>query len=423
MGEALDYGKKLAALLVITGLAGLGAGCGDSTGESETDGSITSATTNSASTGSVASSGASESATSMMTAMGGSDSDASTSGSTGGSTDETTGTPMTSSTSSTGEPTTEEPSSTSSATTGAWEPMPCQVETTLTEPAPSNVLFVLDKSGSMSMEMWDHDSNPQTPLVTRWTSLYQVVDFVVTEFDETINFGAKLFPKYDAGSYINEGACDVDPGIEVPIGEMNAQDVLDGIPGEDFEVLGGTPVYSGLVEAYSYLNSLDDDIQRAVILVADGEISCSESELDAMVEVEKAWSQEGIGTYVVGIDASAGTEAQLNLYAEVGGKPNPDGGPILFYQTFNQDDLKEAMQKIVYDTISCVLPVDPIPNQPELFEVWINDGLIPEVEDCDDENGWVWVKPDNSVIELCGTACMDFKVSGEFEAKYWCTPE
>ncbi len=422
MGEALDYGKKLAALLVIAGLAGLGAGCGDSTGESETDGSITSATTNSASTGSVASSGVSESATSTMTSVGGSESDASTSGSSGESTDGSTSSPMTSSTS--GDPTTEDPSSTSETeTTGAWEPMPCQVETTLTEPAPSNVLFVLDKSGSMSMEMWDHDSNPQTPLVTRWTSLYQVVEFVVTEFNETINFGAKLFPKYDAGSYINEGACDVEPGIEVPVADMNAQSVLNGIPGEDFEVLGGTPVYSGLVEAYNYLNGLDDDIPRAVILVADGEISCSESELDAMVEVEKAWSQEGIGTYVVGIDASAGTEAQLNLYAEVGGKPNPDGGAILFYQTFNQDDLKEAMQKIVYDTISCVLPVDPIPNQPELFEVWIEGDQIPEVEDCDDGNGWVWVKPDHSVIELCGAACMDFKVSGEFEAKYWCTPE
>ena len=30
--------------------------------------------------------------------------------------------------------------------------------------------------------------------------------------------GAKLFPKFDAGSYIDQGACDVDPGLPTPGG-------------------------------------------------------------------------------------------------------------------------------------------------------------------------------------------------------------
>ena len=120
---------------------------------------------------------------------------------------------------------------------------------------------------------------------------------------------------------------------------------------------------------------------------------------------------------------SAETIAQLNAYAEVGGKPNPQGDDILFYQTVNQDDLHEAIQTIVYDTISCVIAVDPIPDQPWLYEVWINNQLVDEVESCDDGPGWKWTKQDHSELELCDAACMDFKVSGAFEAKYWCTPE
>ncbi|MCA9713935.1 MAG: VWA domain-containing protein [Myxococcales bacterium] len=421
MDYALDFGRYLTALLGICTLAGVGAGCGDNHAGTDSDGSITGATTASGPTTDSPTSSA-MSSSDATTTPGGSEGDSESTTGSSDTTDSSTDAPTTETTETTVDPST---SSTDdpSATTSPWMPMPCQVETTLTEPAPSNVLFVLDKSGSMSMEMWDHDSDPQTPTVTRWKSLYQVVEFVVTEFNDTINFGAKLFPKYDAGSYLNEGACEVMPGIEVPIAEMNAPAVLDGIPGPDFEVLGGTPVYSGLVEAYDYLKGLDDSIPRAVILVADGEISCNESDIVTMMAVEQAWSGDDIGTYVVGIDAKALTEAQLNLYAEVGGKPNPDGGPILFYQTFNQDDLKEAMQKIVYDTISCKLPVNPAPDQPELFEVWIDGGLIPEVEDCDDEDGWVWLKPDHTALQLCGAACQDFKVAGEFEAKYWCTPE
>jgi hypothetical protein len=92
------------------------------------------------------------------------------------------------------------------------EPTPCQIETTQITPIPPDLLFVLDKSGSMSMEQWDHDDNPQTPNVTRWYSLHGVVKSIVTTFNKTVNFGVKLFPKIDAGSYVDKGACDRRPG-------------------------------------------------------------------------------------------------------------------------------------------------------------------------------------------------------------------
>lgn len=118
------------------------------------------------------------------------------------------------------------------------EPTPCQIETTKITPIPPDLLFVLDKSGSMAMEKWDHDNSPQTPTVTRWYSLHGVVKSVVNTFNKTVNFGVKLFPKIDATGFINMGACDVNAGVEVEIAPMNAAGVLAGIPAVDFEVAG-----------------------------------------------------------------------------------------------------------------------------------------------------------------------------------------
>jgi hypothetical protein len=40
----------------------------------------------------------------------------------------------------------------------------------------------------------DHDADASTPAITRWNSLYQTVDLVLTKFNEKVNFGANLFP-------------------------------------------------------------------------------------------------------------------------------------------------------------------------------------------------------------------------------------
>lgn len=300
------------------------------------------------------------------------------------------------------------------------EPQPCQVETTKITPIPPDVLFVLDKSGSMSYEKWDHDKSPQTPLVTRWFSLHGVVESIVKTFNKTVNFGVKLYPKITATPYKDTGACDVDPGVEVEIAPMNAAGVLAGIPAADFGVLGGTPIESGLKEAYTYLNALGPGNQRFVLLIADGEISktCPGEVILEAIGLVAGAEQAGIYTYVVGIDVDPSISDQLSALAEAGGKVNPDG-PEPFYQTTNQIELQAAIQEIVDDTLSCVIDVDPEPSEPALFEVWIGKDQVPAATDCAKDDGWVWTKP-HAQIELCGAACVALKKSGLVEARYFC---
>ncbi len=313
-----------------------------------------------------------------------------------------------------------EGSSSGAAESSTGGPAPCQVEETQILPTPSDVLLVLDKSGSMSMQKWDHDDNPQTPTVTRWNSLHGVVESVVTKFNKTVNFGVKLYPKIDAGSYEDVGACIVNPGVEVEIAPLNAAKVLAGIPAADFAVLGGTPMESGLKAAYTYLQALDPNKQRFALMVADGEISktCAGEVYKEALGLVKGAHDMGIPTYVVGIDVDPMVSADLQSLATAGGKLNPNN-PQGFYETTSQIELQAALQQIVDDTLSCVIDVDPEPSEPELFEVWIGKNQVAAAADCAKESGWVWTKP-HAQIELCGQACLDLKKAGEVQARYFC---
>ena len=77
------------------------------------------------------------------------------------------------------------------------------------------------------------------------------------------------------------------------------------------------------------------------------------------------------------------------------------------------------MQSILDDTVSCVLPVDPEPAFPELFEVWVDGAEVTEIGDCAKESGWHWTK-EFTEIELCGSACTSLKQGNGIEAKYFC---
>ena len=371
---------------------------------STTEGSTTDSTTTSES-------GGSESGVSEVTSASDTTSDSTTSEPT---TSTTTGTTTSEPTTSTTDDTTTSDSGTT--TDGMVEP--CQVEETPIEPIPSDVLFVLDKSGSMSMELWDHDSNLQTPNITRWKSLHAVVEAVVTDFDDRLNFGAKLYPKIDAGSYINQGACEITPGIEVPVAANNAEALLDGIPSADFEVLGGTPSFQALSESYKYLKTLKTGLDAAVIFITDGEISCDNPPAAAIAAISDAWDNSDIPTYVVGVDVDAQTSSQLNSFALAGGK-QLNNGQYKFYQATDQVELQAAMQSILDDTISCVLPVEPEPAYPDLFQLWIDGAQVQEIGDCAEENGWRWTQ-DHTEIELCGQSCLDLKQGEGIEAKYFC---
>ncbi len=320
----------------------------------------------------------------------------------------------------------------------------CSVVEVTRKPVSPNVVLVIDKSGSMVSEqigLWDHDADPNTPNVTRWSSLHQVVTAVLTDFEDSINFGAQLFPGLAATAQYSAEACVINPNIDIAAAAANKAAILAGIPVEgDTMMRGGTPTSAAVTTALDHLRTLDPDVPRAILLVTDGAANCAAGasppplfeSYDETVHdiVADAFAIDGIPTYVVGVGIQDITTPavmdgnpddtnafdRLNDLATEGGKPRADPDEK-FFNTVNQIELAAALDEIAVDALTCLIEIDPPLLAPEQTGVVVDGVLVPPVEDCATENGWVYTNPDGPFdgIELCGSACAGLKLVGEAE--------
>ena len=314
--------------------------------------------------------------------------------------------------------------------------------------ATPNMIMVVDKSGSMVANTWDGDNDPNTPAVTRWYSLYNVVEFVASTFNGSINLGLQLFPSLKAKTEYNINACLVEMTPEVPIAPENGAAVLSALPGEGAmeQIAGGTPSRLGLEAAIAHIKGLNDGLPKFVLFITDGAANCSpdaatESERfevydDKVLDVVQGAFADGIGVFVVGIDTKNETSAmkedgnpdntntftKLNELAIAGGYPKNDPNEQ-FYSALNQIELQDALTNIAQQILPCVIALDPVPTFPDFVEVTINgvnykDPL--ETKMCDGMDGWFFSKDDFSEITLCGAACSGYQMSGAIDAQYKC---
>lgn len=360
--------------------------------------------------------------------------------------------------SSTDTPTTDAADSTSSSTGPIEPPDNCgEVDFELVA-VPPNVVLVLDKSGSMVSDndadddgvpdgFWDHDADPMTPVISRWNSLYNVVDFVVTNFDAQINFGGVLFPSTDATNQYSASACVVEPTPEIAVGPNNGLAILAGIPDAlDIDIQGATPATAGIQTALDHLDTLDPTVPQFLILVTDGAANCSADhpsppdlieiyDENLPILVGSAFTDRDVATFVVGIDIvdeevgagndgipQANTFVELNTVAVAGGRPK--AGSEKFFNTVNEIELMDALGQIAGQVVSCVIPLDPAPENPDFVEVEIAGNKLDRVDDCATEDGWVYVNPDGpyDALELCGSACDAYVDAGLVDATYGCPP-
>lgn len=306
-------------------------------------------------------------------------------------------------------------------------------------PTPPNVMLVLDKSRSMS-NVWDHDIDADTPDISRWHSLHNVVDSLTTEFAGRIHFGAQLFPS--AAAYLdeptNDFSCMVEGEPEVGVGPDTAADIVAALPAaEDFSISGGTPTVAGVSSALEHLLTLGDEAPRAILLLTDGAANCSTDEApedtlfvydsETPHVVASAFADHGIPTYVVGINIldEMGTKPAVNPFealtevADAGGVAAQAGDH--FYNSFNEIELVAALE-VVADRIECTISLPDMPQHPEEVAVSV-DGLAQgSVADCTAEDGWVYTAPAGpyNAIQLCGTACEALQGGGVVGVDFGC---
>jgi hypothetical protein len=307
---------------------------------------------------------------------------------------------------------------------------------------PPNVMLVLDKSKSMFINYWDHDNNNGTATVTRWKSLYQVVDNVVTTFDSQVNFGANLFPSTMAQDVYGPNACITSDFPEVNVQPGNAAAILAAIPGPNVvNSYGATPAATGIQTAYDHLLDLDPETPRVMILVTDGAANCAQDaqnnfqifeEYDEFLPIIVGQAHaDGIDTYVVGVDI-----ANMVLNDGPGNDPNninpftllnqvaQAGGTGAIFNSSDQIELDNAITDVIESVKTCTIPLDQPPFFPDFTKVFVDGMEWDLVNDCANEDGWVYTNPNGPYdsIELCGAACDAVKLVGEADVEYHCNP-
>lgn len=330
-----------------------------------------------------------------------------------------------------------------------------------------SVILLLDKSGSMVSNLsgfWDHDaddvdedgvkdSDPNmaaTPEVTRWNSLWRVIDAQTHGFDGSTNMGMVLYPAKTAQNSYSEAACVVNGTPDVQVGSMHALEIVASIPGPNADstaIQGGTPTTRGIKAALAGLADVPGDQPKFMVLITDGAANCQEMAPDNTTLFEvydedlaptvAAAAAVGIKTHVVGIEISQSTSGvtkdgnpdntnsyeRLNEVAIAGGVPR--AGQDKFFNVADEAQLQSAVGTALTQITGCTLGLDPSPVHPGQVEVTVKAAYgSTQVGDCATESGWRYSPendPDGPVeIELCGQACDDFHMSGMVDVTYRC---
>ena len=168
--------------------------------------------------------------------------------------------------------------------------------------AETQLLFVLDSSGSMQEETADGE----VKIAAAKTAMDAVVGQIPADTAVGLRvFGAKVFNRGD------EGAC-TDSQLVVPVETGQTKALRAAI--EDYAPYGETPISYALEQAAEDLG--DGDGKRTIVLLSDGESTCDPDPCEVAGQIAKA--DADLRVDVVGLDVSGDARDQLTCVASRG---------------------------------------------------------------------------------------------------------
>jgi hypothetical protein len=300
------------------------------------------------------------------------------------------------------------------------------------EPLPSQVFVLVDASQTMTQPIVDHDLDPDTPPVTRWSMLATALEQYVPLLVEQSSVDVWAFPRFDAEAAPDLSACEIDAS-HAYLGSTAAQ-IFAYLPDADAtDFLGATPTTLLLSAAHSHLTGEEPGPSQHIVVITDGAPNCyaaaePPATFDEVDENAADWAayaaSQGIATHVVAVavpegvfgggpegDAIADHRAALEVLAEAGGTTLLSGDDVV--------TMGDAMNAVVRATASCRLVVPrELGGLP--YAVEIGDGRVyyeVPIELCADNWGFARVSGDGEeeIIEMCGGACASLVEEGVAE--------
>lgn len=299
--------------------------------------------------------------------------------------------------------------------TGAGGAPSCGIQDFTREVRPTEVLLVIDRSGSMENEMEDG--------TRRWDAVVPTVVGAVEATASSILWGVKSYPELDETESCSPES--IVPTIHVPLAEGSTALVVAEV--ETTTPLGdGTPTGDAIGFALDHLEerALVSDSPKYILLATDGEPTCPEDDddvdpVDFTVSQIAAALEAGFPTFVLGVDTSDDdTVEDLNAMAIAGGKPRT--GAESFYLASTEAEISEALSAITGEVASCVFDLEPPPPVPDNIAVDFGDARADH--DPTRQNGWEYTKDDYTQLEVYGTWCDRIRTEAmnQVSIKYGC---
>jgi hypothetical protein len=230
------------------------------------------------------------------------------------------------------------------------------------EPAPvvrPRVMFVLDKSSSMTNSGLETGEPAEDGGLSRWAQLHALVGALADGMESEVLTGAVLFPSTYAEA-VREAVCDVRSVPEAAVGPYRAADLMDRLPSADAaNFLGGSPAQAAYATALDHLDSLGGSAPTAIVLITDGGLNCVDEESplgmvdDGLAElVGFARDSLQIQTFVIGVGVAPGEQkvphgdpdAALREIALAGGAAHGDRG---YFTIAEAQPLSQALDTFV----------------------------------------------------------------------------
>ncbi|HKP62707.1 MAG TPA: VWA domain-containing protein, partial [Polyangiales bacterium] len=318
----------------------------------------------------------------------------------------------------------------------------CASATVRSDILPPNILFVIDRSGSMNCnpppttqstacEAQPTRADAQRP--SKWEITRDALAAAMAKLPASTRVALAYFS--------NDDACGVSSTPAVALHELDKtqRSALDASL-KQVQPGGGTPLVGATILAYKYLHGLalsntllGNDF---VVLLTDGAQSeqcgdpdrCSTAAecTDLLTKMEAARAASpgsDIRTFVIGAPGSEPARTSLSLIARQGGTApagcSPERGDCHFDMTREPDfsaSLTEALVAIAGQAVTCELPLPAAARgddfDPKLVNVIYSSGdasnarLVPEDSrsGCESAQGWQY-NADVTRIRLCGRVC------------------
>lgn len=242
----------------------------------------------------------------------------------------------------------------------------------------SNMLIVLDKSGSM---------NESVGSQTKWQAASAAVKSLTAQHEAKIRFGLYQF---------SSPTMTCDPGKQyVAVADTTAAEIAAALPAS--AAGNGTPVAAALERARKQPELADPGRANFIVLVTDGKENCGGNPQSAVAAAFGA----NIKTWVVGFGSAASVDPnRLSAMAVAGGTAR--NTTPRYYQADSPADLSAALGAIAAGALGCDFKLQKTPPDPTKLYVSVNGTLVPN--DPSKVAGWAYDAAGNR-LTLYGPAC------------------